>query len=681
MCPGGQGAVMPTWIGFSGATATSSHRAGAGVSSLDAGVPSPCQNAANRLHPIRRAIVIRHLAPVACLALAAPALNAAPLVAVYESEANAAIYAGAHQQHLRYWLKDNRYAFDVVGDAVASDPAKLAAYAVVIATNTYVLPDTAAEGLSRYVAEGGQLIWVDGPARSTDARLLATLGIAGRFRYAPGSGGRFTPLNSAHPACAGITACDAEVTGNPALEATGEVLATLSGVPADGADSQGLALPAVIATKTGRGRAVLLNWIIWLGQGAPGTDVFSNVLAWFLADRSTAAAPVTAHLTRLSSEVAQPQPITFSVRAFATAQQAGKTAKLTVRLRGPGRGSAGPPLAGSLRLARLEGENLCCGVAGFRLSTAGLADGEYFVTVAGEAGEVKLPRVSGAVRLNGQLLARLEREDQSRGKLLRPLLTGLLGDYDSEPRTSEGRMDLPRLFTQIEAAHMNMYDFLIWHADTDWEDFQLFVAEAKRRGLKVWVTLAPPSEPPPSAPFGLDYLRWADEIGKLAARYDNLVGVVIDDFCSGGNERWLGPATVSQFAATLRSYNPKVAFLPTVYWGTVGNLEFLRQYGHALDGIVFPYADLVSTARLPEQLAACRKWLGPNKLLFINGYAAGSSGDAEPGPRTPEYMRSMLETSREMCDGIRLYCLPKDDFTDPRFAVTAELYAKWRQSR
>ena len=130
--------------------------------------------------------------------------------------------------------------------------------------------------------------------------------------------------------------------------------------------------------------------------------------------------------------------------------------------------------------------------------------------------------------------------------------------------------------------------------------------------------------------------------------------------------------------ATLRRHNPKPAFLPTIYWGTIGDEKVMRDYRDSLDGIVFPYADLDSTKELPKQPAACRKWLGPDKLLFINVYASGSSGTREKGPRTAEYLRSTLTISREMCDGIRIYCLPKQDFADYRFAITAELYGKWK---
>ena len=279
--------------------------------------------------------------------------------------------------------------------------------------------------------------------------------------------------------------------------------------------------------------------------------------------------------------------------------------------------------------------------------------------------------------LNGRATARLAAAQAERGRLLRPAFAGLHGDYDAEPRTKDGRVDIDRLFRQIEAAHLDMYDFLIWHAQTDWDDFQVFLAEAQRRRLKVWVTLVPPSEPPASGPFGLDYLRWADEIGRLSKRYDNLIALVIDDFWSDDNRSLFTPSYIARLVETLRGHNPKLAFLPTLYWNTMGDADFIKSYGSLMDGIVFPYADLESAESLPRQLAACRKWLGPDKVLLINVYASGSSGNKEPGPRSPKHLRDILEISRQACDGIRLYCLPKDNFDDSRFRVVAELFGKW----
>jgi hypothetical protein len=238
---------------------------------------------------------------------------------------------------------------------------------------------------------------------------------------------------------------------------------------------------------------------------------------------------------------------------------------------------------------------------------------------------------------------------------------------------------------QIRTAHMTMYDFLIWHAPTDWEDLQAFLPLAKANGITVWVTLCPPSEQggdfPHSEPYRLDYVRWADEIGTLAEKYDNLAALVIDDFWSTPNHSLFTPAYIAAVVATLRKHDPKVAFLPTIYWDTVGDADWIERYGLLIDGIVFPYCEYVTADGLEAQLAACRGWIGPERFLLVNVYAAGSGG-GDALPRTAAYVRKALTVSREHSDGIRIYCLPKEELLqDERYAVTAELYGEWGEER
>jgi hypothetical protein len=230
---------------------------------------------------------------------------------------------------------------------------------------------------------------------------------------------------------------------------------------------------------------------------------------------------------------------------------------------------------------------------------------------------------------DGTASAQPQAEDTNRDLALRPLVVGTLGDYAAEPRTRDGHVDIPRLLNEIQAAHLNMHDFLIWRAKTEWEDFRVFVAQTQHRHCKVWITLAPPSELPASQPFGTDYIRWADEIGKLSEKYGNIAGVVIDDFWTPQNRSLFTPQYVAKFSSTLRLHNPKLVFLPTIYWNTIGDKKFIKDFGSSIDGIMFPYADLQSAKNLPAQLDACRKWLGPRRLLLVNVYATCSSGTGE----------------------------------------------------
>jgi hypothetical protein len=600
-----------------------------------------------------------------------PAL-ATPEIAIYQSEANAVEYKGVHQSPLRAWLTDRQLRFHVLGDRDASDSGVLSKYSLVIATSCYIVPDTVCAALAEYVASGGDLLWIDGPARCRHKGLLTTLGIEPGCTYATTSHAVFRLLVPGHFLCSGATDFTSSAAGNPAVKALGKVVAAWS-------PKVGQPLPAIVVSRTGKGRAVLVNWIPWLNMNPQTQTLLANAVDYLMAQRLLRSGRCLLPALVGSAEVVQPAPIALRVRVLGGSEEAARTATLGVSVvdaQGEVQGRA-ENISAAMRFA--EGEGLAHADIPFSLPTQGLPDGVYRFRVSGRIGNAPARIAEVAVTLGGQARARLMAAEAERAKLLRPLLAGTLGDYDAEPRTKEGRVDVPLLLKQIEAAHLNTYDFLIWHAKTDWDDFQQFVSQAKAKKLNVWITLAPPSEPPPSAPFGLDYVRWADEVGKLSVRFDNIVGLVIDDFWSDENRALFTPSYIANVAQTLRRHNPRLAFLPTIYWSTIGDDRFAKDFGASIDGIVFPYEDLESTRDLPSQLSGCRKWLGPNKLVLVNVYASGSSGRGERGPRSAEYLRSVLEISRQSSDGIRIYCLPKQDLDkDYRFALAAGLFGKWR---
>src|SRR5438093_3969752 len=80
-----------------------------------------------------------------------------------------------------------------------------------------------------------------------------------------------------------------------------------------------------------------------------------------------------------------------------------------------------------------------------------------------------------------------------------PGLSGILGDYDAEPRGGDGHVDVTRLAARLDSLGATTYCWLVWHRSTDWEDLQAFLPLADRAGIDVWVYLVPPSESPPHA--------------------------------------------------------------------------------------------------------------------------------------------------------------------------------------
>ena len=97
----------------------------------------------------------------------------------------------------------------------------------------------------------------------------------------------------------------------------------------------------------------------------------------------------------------------------------------------------------------------------------------------------------------------------------RESLRNVFGTYNAAPRRADGRVDLAFLLEDLSAIGANTYNWLIWHAATDWDDLKAFLPQARERRIRVWVTLVPPSESPPHAknysePFRLDYERWTE---------------------------------------------------------------------------------------------------------------------------------------------------------------------------
>lgn len=162
----------------------------------------------------------------------------------------------------------------------------------------------------------------------------------------------------------------------------------------------------------------------------------------------------------------------------------------------------------------------------------------------------------------------------------------ILADYDSELRGGDGHVDTPLMIQQLKALGVNCYFWLIWHAETDWEDLQAFLPAAQEAGLDVWVYLCPPSEPPPSAPFGLDFVRWGEEIAKLSLQFNNLRAWCIDDFYA--NRTTLTPEYIAEMQRAAKAIAPKLAFYPLMYYPEI-HYAFASAYAPVVDGVVVAY--------------------------------------------------------------------------------------------
>jgi hypothetical protein len=148
------------------------------------------------------------------------------------------------------------------------------------------------------------------------------------------------------------------------------------------------------------------------------------------------------------------------------------------------------------------------------------------------------------------------------------------------------------LLTRLKELHVTTYYWLIYHAATDWEDLKAFLPKAAEANLLVWVYLVPPTESAPLEgttyiePFRLDYGRWAEEIARLSLQHTNLTAWVIDDFYA--NHAFFTPAKVRDLQNRAKRVNPRLAFLPLMYFNEIWR-PAVEAYREAVDGMVVAY--------------------------------------------------------------------------------------------
>ena len=148
------------------------------------------------------------------------------------------------------------------------------------------------------------------------------------------------------------------------------------------------------------------------------------------------------------------------------------------------------------------------------------------------------------------------------------------------------------MIKRLKELEVNTYYWLVWHAATDWDDLKVFLPKASEAGIEVWVYLVPPSESPPmygsqySEPFRLDYRRWAEEIARLSLKHPNLTAWVIDDFYA--NHEFFTPAYLREVQAGSKAINPRLAFLPLMYFPEM-RPKFVEDYRSVIDGVVVAY--------------------------------------------------------------------------------------------
>jgi len=257
----------------------------------------------------------------------------------------------------------------------------------------------------------------------------------------------------------------------------------------------------------------------------------------------------------------------------------------------------------------------------------------------------------------------------------------VLGTYAGIPRLQVGRADLNLLLDQLVDLNANSYNWLIWRNENDWEDLKLFLPLARTKKIAVWVTVVPPSESKPiakwnSEPFGLDYVRWAEEIGRLSAKYPNLVAFSIDDF--EYNLKTYTPEYTAEMVAALKNGNTNMHFIPCCYYRQL-TPNFVKNYEPYLDGILFPYraesegANLQNATLVEQEIANVRKLFKTEMPIYIDVYLTAHS---RLGATTAEYVQETVKRGKKAADGVLIYTHPNPKTEPKKYYVVKREFNK-----
>ena len=263
-------------------------------------------------------------------------------------------------------------------------------------------------------------------------------------------------------------------------------------------------------------------------------------------------------------------------------------------------------------------------------------------------------------------------------------LFGTRATYCSVPRKADGRADVARLVSELTDIHANTYSFCIHTAETDWDDFKLFLPAARKAGIRVWASLVPPSESPPrtkmyAEPFRLDYQRWAVEFAKLSRQEPNFIAWSIDDFTH--NLKSYNPDYLKNMLNSSRAINPKLAFVPCCYYPAI-TPQFVTNYCSLLDGILFPYrhesggANLKDASLVEPELNKIKKLVGRNFPVILDIYASAHS---RLGATTPQYVDEAMVAGHKAADGVMIYRHQDPTQNADKYAIMKRNFTAWQK--
>ena len=229
--------------------------------------------------------------------------------------------------------------------------------------------------------------------------------------------------------------------------------------------------------------------------------------------------------------------------------------------------------------------------------------------------------------------------------------------YDAAPRDENNIVNKTELLRLLKNSHVNTYNFLIRLPDEDFQTLKDFLPMAREAGIDVWVTVAPPLGMPPEKRADIryvDYIGWGRKFANLSLEHDNLVAWSIDNIIV--ERSFFTTGYVESIVSSSKNINPKLKFIPVVYYGDVASPYFddMKQF---FDGVQFYYTHFPQgpsdeSSVLLTQLNELKSKF--DKPIFLGIYATPFSNDI---PTSPEYVGQMMDLAEQHTDGAMIYTL------------------------
>lgn len=243
-----------------------------------------------------------------------------------------------------------------------------------------------------------------------------------------------------------------------------------------------------------------------------------------------------------------------------------------------------------------------------------------------------------------------------------PFYRGIVSAYAGMVYKSDGSPDIDAMLSLIKELGVNCYTYLIaYRSDKELSALSDFCSKAGKEGIEVWAYLVPPSEAPKDyAPFGLDYLKWAEAIANISLQHPNLTLWMIDDF--DGNLSFFTLDYTRQIYEKSKGINPNLLFGVCVYHESLKNFADMGylQYADALlwgyqhSSSLYPDCGIYPNS-LPLEI---NDYLKTGKIAVPCIYFTPHSSWPEGRPKK-EYLQEAMEIAFEQAGICWVFTTPK----------------------